>query len=227
MQILLKNNNWLLICLIWVIMSLGLGLGMSVGTYYCKYQLGNENLYGFMSVVQTGVMLVFMLPMPFLIKKFGKRNVALVGSALYTVAQALVLVAPLSVPWLMFCAALKGATMSTLTATIFAMVADTIEYGQWKTGVRVEGTLYSATTFGAKIGAGVGMALASSILGAAGYDGLAAVQGEAAMDAIARLFLVAPILITVFIPIVLYFYKLDTIYPQVMKDLAAREQERH
>lgn len=227
MQILLKNNNWLLICLIWVIMSLGLGLGMSVGTYYCKYQLGNENLYGFMSVVQTGVMLVFMLPMPFLIKKFGKRNVALVGSALYTAAQALVLVAPLSVPWLMFCAALKGATMSTLTATIFAMVADTIEYGQWKTGVRVEGTLYSATTFGAKIGAGVGMALASSILGAAGYDGLAAVQGEAAMDAIARLFLVAPILITVFIPIVLYFYKLDTIYPQVMKDLAAREQERH
>ena len=41
-----------------------------------------------------------------------------------------------------------------MMGTIFAMVADTIEYGHWKTGVRVEGVLYSTTTFGAKIGAG-------------------------------------------------------------------------
>ncbi|MFR2734235.1 MAG: MFS transporter [Blautia producta] len=47
------------------------------------------------------------------------------------------------------------------------MVADTIEYGQWKTGKRVEGMLYSSTTFGAKIGAGVGMAVSMGILGAA------------------------------------------------------------
>ena len=44
------------------------------------------------------------------------------------------------------------------------MVADTIEYGQWKTGKRVEGMLYSSTTFGAKIGAGVGMAVSMGIL---------------------------------------------------------------
>lgn len=107
------------------------------------------------------------------------------------------------------------------------MVADTIEYGQWKTGVRVEGTLYSATTFGAKIGAGVGMALASSILGAAGYDGLAAVQNDAAMSALSNLFLIVPILVNAFIPVVLYFYKLDKIYPQVMRELTAREQEQN
>lgn len=222
-RVLLKNDNWLLICLLWVMMALGMGVSMSVGTYYCKYLLGNENLQGFMSVVQTAFMLVFMVAMTPLIKKFGKRNVALVGGIFYTVGQALMLAAPLSVPWLMFCSALKGGAMATLTATIFAMVADTIEYGQWKTGVRIEGTLYSATTFGAKIGAGVGMAVASTVLGAAGYDGLLAAQPPEAMQALHTLFLVVPIVLVAALPIILCFYKLDRIYPQVMQELTERE----
>ena len=84
--------------------------------------------------------------------------------------------------------------MRALTGTLFAMVADTIEYGQWKTGTRVEGMLYSSTTFGAKIGGGVGGAVALAIIGAAGYNGLCdSVQPETAITAIKNLYLAAPI----------------------------------
>jgi len=105
------------------------------------------------------------------------------------------------------------------------MVADTIEYGQWKTGKRVEGMLYSSTTFGAKIGAGAGMAIAMGILGAAGYDGLAAAQSASAVSAIRNLYLLAPLPFLIALPILYAFYKLDKIYPQVMADLEKREQE--
>lgn len=85
--------------------------------------------------------------------------------------------------------------------------------------------LYSSTTFGAKIGAGVGMAIAMGILGAAGYAGTAAVQTETALSAIQNLYLLAPLPFQIAMPIVYSFYKPDKIYPQVMADLEARERE--
>lgn len=192
-KLIMKNNYWLLIVGVWVFTALSMGIGMSVGTYYAKYVLGNENLAGFLTsiaLIPTLVCMPFVAPLS---QKYGKRNVV------------------------------KGVGSAALTGTLFAMVADTIEYGQWKTGKRVEGMLYSSTTFGAKIGAGVGMAVSMGILGAAGYVGTAAVQTESAMSAITGLYLYAPIPFMIALPILYYFYKLDKIYPQVMEDLEKRE----
>lgn len=86
--------------------------------------------------------------------------------------------------------------------------------------------LYSSTTFGAKIGAGVGGAVALAIIGAAGYDGLAAVQAESALAAIKQVYLVLPIPFLVLVIVFYAFYKLDQIYPKVMEDLDKRENER-
>lgn len=192
-KLIMKNNYWLLIVGVWVFTALSMGIGMSVGTYYAKYVLGNENLAGFLTsiaLIPTLVCMPFVAPLS---QKYGKRNVV------------------------------KGVGSAALTGTLFAMVADTIEYGQWKTGKRVEGMLYSSTTFGAQIGAGVGMAVSMGILGAAGYVGTAAVQTESAMSAITGLYLYAPIPFMIALPILYYFYKLDKIYPQVMEDLEKRE----
>ena len=192
-KLIMKNNYWLLIVGVWVFTALSMGIGMSVGTYYAKYVLGNENLAGFLTsiaLIPTLVCMPFVAPLS---QKYGKRNVV------------------------------KGVGSAALTGTLFTMVADTIEYGQWKTGKRVEGMLYSSTTFGAKIGAGVGMAVSMGILGAAGYVGTAAVQTESAMSAITGLYLYAPIPFMIALPILYYFYKLDKIYPQVMEDLEKRE----
>lgn len=221
----MKNTYWLIIVAIWVVMALGMGMGMSVATYYAKYILGNENLSGFLSAISVVPVLICMPLVAPLSKKHGKRNVALVGSIISVVGQVAMLINPHSFGWLVVCNVIKGIGSAALTGTLFAMVADTIEYGQWKTGKRVEGMLYSSTTFGAKIGAGVGMAIAMGILGAAGYAGTAAVQTEAALSAIQNLYLLAPLPFMIAMPILYYFYKLDKIYPQVMAELAERERE--
>ena len=221
----MKNTYWLIIVAIWVVTALGMGMGMSVGTYYAKYILGNENLSGFLSAISLIPVLVCMPLVAPLSKKYGKRNVALVGSIISILGQAAMLINPQSFGWLVACNVIKGVGQASLTGTLFAMVADTIEDGQWKTGKRVEGMLYSSTTFGAKIGAGVGMAIAMGILGAAGYAGTAAVQTEAALSAIQNLYLLAPLPFMIAMPILYYFYKLDKIYPQVMAELTERERQ--
>lgn len=224
-RLVIQNNYWLIIVGIWVFTALGMGMGMSVGTYYAKYILGDENLSGFLSAISLIPVLVCMPLVAPLSKKFGKRNVALVGSIISIVGQAAMLISPHSFSWLIVCNVIKGVGQAALTGTLFAMVADTIEYGQWKTGKRVEGMLYSSTTFGAKIGAGAGMAIAMGILGSAGYDGLAAVQSASAVSAIRNLYLLAPLPFLIALPILYAFYRLDKIYPQVMADLEKREQE--
>ena len=224
-KLLLKNNYWLIIVGIWVCTALGMSLGMGVGTYYAKWILGNENLAGFITAVSIVPVLVCMPAVAPLSKKYGKRDVALVGSIISLVGQVLMLMNPTSGGWLIACSLIKGVGNAALTGTLFAMVADTIEYGQWKTGTRVEGMLYSSTTFGAKIGAGVGGAVALAIIGAAGYNGLAAVQPETAIAAIKNLYLAAPIPFMLAIPVFYYFYKLDKLYPTVMADLQKRETE--
>lgn len=224
-KLIMKNNYWLLIVGVWVVMALGMGMGMSVGTYYAKYILGDENYAGFLSTISLIPTLVCMPFVAPLSKKYGKRNVALVGSCISVVGQLLMLISPASFGWLIVCNVVKGIGSAGLSGTLFAMVADTIEYGQWKTGKRVEGMLYSSTTFGAKIGAGFGMAIAMGILGAAGYDGLAAVQGASALAAIRNLYLLAPLPFLIVLPVLYYFYKLDKIYPQVMAELEEREKK--
>ena len=225
-KLIVKNNYWLLLVGIWVSMVLGMSMSGSVGTYYAKYILGNENIAGFLGDLGIVPVLIIMPLTAPLNRKFGKRNVALYGSFVSIAGQLLMLLNPASAAWLMFCAVIKGIGSATLSGTMFAMIADTIEYGHWKTGTRVEGMLYSSTTFGAKVGAGVGGAVALAVIGAAGYDGLAAVQAPAALEAIKVLYLIVPIPFVIIIPILYACYKLDKIYPKVMEELNQREQKK-
>lgn len=225
LKLMMKNDAWLLICAIWVVNILGMAIGMGVGVYYAKYILHNESYFGFLAVIQQGISIVFMAMMMPLVKKFGKRNVALVGTIISLISQLLMIVNPASFSWLVVCNIVKGIGAAPLMATLFAMMADSIEYGHWKTGVRIEGTLYSATTFGAKVGGGVGMVVATTVLGMAGYNGALAVQSESALTAISNLYIYAPIIFLVILPILYCFYKLDKQYPQVIKELTERENK--
>ena len=225
LKLMIKNDAWLLICAIWVINILGMSIGMGVGVYYAKYILHNEAYFGFLAVIQQGVSIVLMAMMMPFVKRFGKRNVALVGTIISLISQLLMIVNPASFSWLVVCNIVKGIGSAPLMATLFAMMADSIEYGHWKTGVRIEGTLYSATTFGAKVGGGVGMVVATTVLGMAGYNGALAVQSESALTAISNLYIYAPIIFLVILPILYCFYKLDKQYPQVIKELTERENK--
>lgn len=223
LTLIIKNKYWLLLAGVWVFSIFGGTLSGSVSTYYAKYVLRNEDVSGYLNAISILPVLILM---PFLAqfnRKFGKRNVALIGSILGIGAQLLLLVNPASSAWLLFCSVIKGISGATMIATIFAMIADTIEYGEWKNKIRVEGILYSSTTFGAQLGAGVGSALALSIIGHAGYVGMAAVQTASAISSIKALYLYAPIPFLIVIPFLYKAYKLDKIYPQVMSDLKERE----
>lgn len=105
-------------------------------------------------------------------------------------------------------------------------MADTVEYGDWKTGIRIEGLLFSATTVAQKFGSGITSAVIGWAFSAAGFDGTAAVQTASAVATIKGAFLYAPIVIWVLFLVLMAIYKLDKMYPQIIKELNEREAKR-
>lgn len=223
LKICIKNDQWLILVAIWVTMSFGMAMGMGVGTYYAKYILGNENLAGFLMAISILPVVLIMPLLPQVIRKIGKCKVAIIGGIIGTIGQLMMAINPTSFIWLVVCSVIKGIGQAATAGTMFAMIADTIEYGHWKTGVRTEGMLYSSTTFGAKIGAGVGGAAAMAILGAAGYNGLLATQGAEVLISLKALYIYVPAVFLAIMTGLYFFYKLDKIYPQVIKELTEKE----
>lgn len=226
LKLTLRNDQWILVSMIWLAYALSTAMAVVMSTYYCKYILLNENITG---IVTAASSIPVLLVMPFsaqLGQKMGKRNLGLLGGVIFLVGQLMMFLNPASSGWIIACSAITGIGKTGILATVFAMVADTIEYGEWKNGTRVEGTLYSSSTFGAKIGAGIAGAVVMSMLGSAGYDGLAATQTAAAMSCIRNVFLLGPVIFIVIMIFLYFIYKLDKVYPTVMHDLKEREAKK-
>ena len=224
-KVLLKNNYWLLLVLVWVVMMLGITLSGTVSTYYAQYIIGNNNYMSAFNAASTVPMLVGIPLMTPLIKKWGKRNIAMIGSLIGAAGCTLMLLAPANVTVLIIGNVIQGIGRASITGTIFAMVADTIEYGEWKTGVRVQALLYSATTFGSKVGVGVGSAVAGYVLQYVGFNAAMAQQNAAVIGALKGMYIVVPIVIGILEAVCFYFYKLDKSYDQIIADLQLREQQ--
>lgn len=224
-KVLLKNNYWLLVVLVWVVMMLGISLSGTVSTYYAQYIIGNNNYMSAFNAASTVPMLVGIPLMTPLIKKWGKRNIAMIGSLIGAAGCTLMLLAPANVTVLIIGNVIQGIGRASISGTIFAMVADTIEYGEWKTGVRVQALLYSATTFGSKVGVGVGSAVAGYVLQYVGFNAAMAQQNAAVIGALKGMYIVVPIVIGILEAVCFYFYKLDKSYDQIIADLQLREQQ--
>lgn len=222
LSVCLHNKYWLMLVAVFLFFIFASTFNGAVGTYYAKYIIGNENMMGYLMSVMTLPAIIFIPILSPLTKKIGKRNAAWIGSFISLAGQALMLIDPASFTWLVICSVIKGIGNATLNGTIFAMVADTIEYGHWKTGTRVEGMLYSSMTFGAKFANGIGNSIALSVLGRAGYDGLAAAQSESALQAIRAFYLYIPIVFMIAICVIYALYRLDGMYPKIISELTEK-----
>ena len=108
---------------------------------------------------------------------------------------------------------------------MWAMVSDTIDYGEWKTGYRTEGLVNSACSFGYKIGNGVGSALLGLILEVGGYAGEKTVQSASALFSIEICFVWIPIVVYILGLIIMKFYHLDREFDGIIADLKKRAEK--
>lgn len=201
-----------------------------VGTdlpYYCKYVLHNDGwMYSVLFTAEILVMIGGAMICPFLLKRWNKRDISLVGCIIAVVSHVLFLLNPGSFAWALGTSIVRAIGEAPLVALVFGMMGDVIEYGQWKHHIRQESLVFGGGSLGFKIGTGITSALLTGMLTASGYvtsSGGSAVQPQAAVDTILNIYKFGPILVWAIAVIVLIFYNLDQKIPSIMQELAERE----
>lgn len=138
--------------------------------FYLRDVLGRLELFAFLTGAQVVITLVLALVTPRLVQRWGKRCIYISGGLLGAAGGVLVFAAPEELVWLavggMFLSLTGGAAVSIL---LWALVADTVEYGEWKTGHRTDGTNYALLASTRKVGMALGGALAGFALAWGGY----------------------------------------------------------
>jgi glucuronide carrier protein len=105
------------------------------------------------------------------------------------------------------------------------MQADTVEYGEWRTGVRGEASVYSVLSFTRKTGQGVGGAAASFTLGLGGYVSGALSQPPEAITAIKIAAGIIPAAAILIGGIIMLGYPLtEDVFRRIIREIAARRE---
>lgn len=221
---LFANKYWIMMTVVLALFFLYYAINGGTTVYYAKDILGDRNLVSTINGIYNAVQIVAMFFIAKLVKRFGKRNVFSLGLILAAAGMLILEFGGSSMPVLVVSSLIRGIGNACGGATMWAMVSDTIDYGEWKTGHRTEGLVNSACSFGYKIGNGVGSALLGIIIEMGGYVGEAAVQTPSALFSIRLCFVWIPIAVFAACFIILKFYHLDSEFDGVIADLHARAE---
>ena len=165
--------------------AMGMFIGMQGATTAVNvtFQIYFENpqISGLVSMFAMIPIVVFTPLARKMVTKYGKKELSVIGAVCYIVGALVLFAAPLGI-----IPVAKGNTgidlivyiigqlicslgMGIYSTVSWAMMGDAIDYNEWKTGNREEGTVYSLHSFFRKLAQGVGPAVAVAIMGTMGY----------------------------------------------------------
>ena len=169
--LLIKNKYYLLILGIYLLTQLYSAF-TGVGTFYMTYVLGDANLLGKFATALNIPMIIGLLLVPTVVAKLGGMyRINYSGYIVATVARFLVIVAAYmgSIPMMLAFTAVASLGMCPLQGDLNAVIASASDYTYLTTGKRIDGTMYSCTSLGVKLGGGLGTAVSGWLLAASGY----------------------------------------------------------
>lgn len=139
--------------------------------YYAKYVMGlNERATTLFLLLGNVGFVIGAIGARKIVSLLGKRNTAIAAHGIMAVFALVVYWVPTEQVITLFTLQLIHAVGGGVNAVIFfAMVADSADYSEWKSGIRDTGIVFSAITCAQKIGMGMGGALAGFLMSGFGY----------------------------------------------------------
>ncbi len=160
LKLLFKNKQLLLIVLSGVLGGARMVYTYTGGLYFAKYVLKNEGLFALITMLVVPGGLVASLLVPWLSKKFTKKWTYIIVHLFGGVVMAIMYFVGYDAPWKLAVAAiglvLLGIPQGVNNIITYAMIGDTVDYLEWKTGERGEGICFAMQTLINKIGMALG-----------------------------------------------------------------------
>jgi len=167
LKLLFKNKPLMLIVISGILGAARLLFTYTGGLYFAKYVMDKESMYTLftMAIVPGG--LIASILVPYFTKKFGKRNTYIWSNIVGGIAMLIAFIVGISIDHgnytstattvvLMLALVVAGVPSGIGNIVTYAMIGDTVEYLELKTGERAEGICFAMQTFINKIGMAVG-----------------------------------------------------------------------
>ena len=103
---------------------------------------------------------------------------------------------------------------------------DCMDYGEWKTGIRIEGLVASVVNFANKLGGSIASGLIGVVMGMAGYKGELEVQSASANAAITGLYNLLPLFLYIIFLVLAIMSPVDKVRSQMTEDLKKKHIEQ-
>ena len=204
-KLLIKNKYYIMICGTYILQQLYSAM-IGAGLFYMTWVLKNKNLFGQFAWAVNIPLIIALIFTPTLVGKWkGMYKLNLRGYIIAVIGRALVVVAGYigSIPLMLAFTALAALGQGPWQGDMNAVIASCSEYTYLTQGKRVDGTMYSCTSLGVKIGGGIGTAVVGWLLELSGYKGTMAVQPQSALDMMQFMYLWLPLIFDVLIMFVL------------------------
>lgn len=201
-RILLKNKYYIMIVVIYIVYYIMSNLVTGSGVFFATYYFGNEGIYGLLNMMKMFPVILALIIAPIIIKKVGNmQKVNTWGYAISCVLGIPLIYAAVTKNTTLFLVILfaKGVFAGFLSGSLNAFIAEASAYTIRTTGVHMDGTMYSCSSLGVKIGGGIGTAAVGWLLALGGFVNDAAVQTAGATNMILWIYLIIPVLIGVLI----------------------------
>ncbi len=174
LKLLFKNKELLLIVLSGVFGGARTVYTYTGGLYFAKYVLQNEGMYSLITLLVVPGGLVASVLVPWMSKKFTKKWTYIAVHLFGGVVMAIMYFVGYDAPWKLVVAAialvLLGIPQGVNNIITYAMIGDTVDYLEWKTGERGEGICFAMQTLINKIGMAVGAFIGVISFTAAGIN---------------------------------------------------------
>ena len=204
-KLLVSNKYYLMICGTYVCQQIYTAM-LNMGIYYMIYILKNEDLYSVFSWAINIPVIIAMCITPILVERMkGLYRMNLAGYILGTAGRVGVIIAGYmgSVPLMIAFTAVAALGMAPWQGDMGAVVASCSEYTWLTKGKHIDGTMYSCTSFGTKIGGGIGVALCGWLLDISGFVKTSAVQPTSCINMLHVMYLWIPMLLSLCITFIM------------------------
>ena len=204
-KLLFANKYYIMISMIYLLQQVYQAM-INVCLFYMMYVMFNEDLYPKFSWATNIPLIIALIITPHLVERMGslyKPN--LIGFITCIIGRALVIVAAYmgSVPLMLLFTAVGAFGMGPWQGGMNAVIAACSEYTYLTKKKRVDGTMYSCTSFGLKLGGGLGMAITGWMMDFSGFDGDLLVQPQSCVDMLSFMYLWMPVIILIVITLIM------------------------
>ncbi|WP_290612002.1 glycoside-pentoside-hexuronide (GPH):cation symporter [Arsukibacterium sp. UBA3155] len=203
-----QNDQWRILCVAAFFLLTGMVLRSTLAIFYVKYYLGREDLItAFITLGMLGNIAGCAVAQ--WLSRYVDKVKAYIGlqliSAFICVISFFIGSEQVALAFALYF--LWGFFLQMATPLLWAKMADTVDYGHYKTGIRITGLVYSSIVFFIKLGLALGGALAGWLLAGFGYQA-DVVQSASTQQGILLSFTVLPAIGSVLVAVVMTRYQL-------------------